>query len=96
MEDKVDIAALAKLARLEVSDEEFAKLEKEIPAILAFVEIIQKADVSSVPEANMLRNVMRADENPHESGKYKEILLKAAPARVGDRIAVKQVISRKK
>ena len=43
-----------------------------------------------------LRNIMRADENPHESGKYTEKLLKAAPARDGDRVAVKQVISRKK
>jgi len=33
----VDIAALAKLARLEVSDAEMVKLETEIPAILAFV-----------------------------------------------------------
>lgn len=91
----VDIRALAKLARLEVSDAEVAKLEKEIPEILKFVEAIQKADVSGVPETKSLRNVMRADENPHETGKYTEALLKAAPARAGDRVAVKQVISRK-
>ena len=91
---KMDIAALAKLARLEVSDAEIAKLEKEIPDILAFVETIQKADVSSEAKSDGLRNVMRADENPHESGKYTEVLLKAAPARVGNRVAVKQVISR--
>ena len=35
---EIDVAALAKLARLEVSAEELAKLEKEIPSILAFVE----------------------------------------------------------
>ena len=107
MSDTVDVAALAKLARLEVSDEEMAKLEKEIPAILEFVEIIQAAsaeasasDKSTAGQAGeptkALRNVMRADENPHESGTYTEKLLEAAPARDGDRIAVKQVISRKK
>ncbi len=96
MTDKVDIAALAKLARLEVSDAEIAKLEKEIPSILAFVDTIQKVDVSLKAKAGGLRNVMRADENPHESGKYTEVLLKAAPARAGNRIAVKQVVSRKK
>ena len=47
MSDQVDIAALAKLARLEVSAEELAKLEEEIPAILHFVETIQKANVSA-------------------------------------------------
>ena len=92
----VDIRALAKLARLEVSDAEMAKLKKEIPEILKFVEAIQKADISGVSEAKHLRNVMRADENPIESGKYTETLLKAAPVREGDRVAVKQVISRKK
>ena len=92
----VDIRALAKLARLEVSDAEVAKLEKELPEILKFVEAIQKADVSGVSEAKNIRNVMRADENPIESGKYTDALLKAAPAREGDRVAVKQVISRKK
>ena len=93
---KMDIAALAKLARLEVSDAEITKLEKEIPDILAFVETIQKADVSTEAKTDGLRNVMRADENPIESGKYTKTLLDAAPAREGDRIAVKQVISRKK
>ena len=92
----VDVAALAKLARLEVSKEELATLEKEIPSILAFVETIQKAASESEHKGEGLRNVMRADENPHESGLYTERLLSAAPARAGDRIAVKQVISRKK
>lgn len=93
---EIDVAALAKLARLEVSAEELAKLEKEIPSILAFVETIQSADVSAAKDDKSLRNVMRADEHPHESGIYTEKLLGAAPAREGDCIAVKQVLSRKK
>lgn len=96
MTDKIDVAALAKLARLEVSDEELAKLEKEIPSILAFVETIQKASVGAEHKGAELHNVMRADENPHESGIYTAKLLSAAPTREGDRVAVKQVISRKK
>lgn len=96
MTDKVDIAALAKLARLEVSVEEMAKLETQLPEILAFVDIIQKANVSTEAKAPALRNVMRADDNAIESGTYTKKILDAAPARDGDRVAVKQVISRKK
>ena len=92
---EVDIGALAKLARLSVSDEELKRLEKEIPDILGFVEIIQGVDVSKVTESKGLRNVMRPDDSPHESGAYTEILLQAAPARDGNRVAVKQVVSRK-
>lgn len=95
MSDKVDIEALAKLARLEVSDAEVAKLGKEIPDILAFVETIERADISKVSELHQLHNVTRADESPHESGIHTEKLLEAAPAREGNRIVVKQVIRRK-
>lgn len=93
---KIDIAALAKLARLEVSDAEIAKLEKEIPDILHFVDTIQKANAGMEAKSPVLRNVMRADEKPIESGTFTETLLKAAPAREGNRVAVKQVISRNK
>lgn len=96
MADKVDIAALATLARLEVSKEELAKLETELPAILAFVEQIQQAQAGDEAKAPVLRNVMRADEQAIETGSYTETLLSAAPSREGDRVAVKQVISRRK
>ncbi len=92
---KVDIRALAALARVDITDAEVAKMETEIPSILKFVETIQKVDVSGAKSDTSLRNVMRADENPHESGVFSETLLKAAPTREGNRIAVKQVITRK-
>ncbi|QQG38230.1 MAG: aspartyl/glutamyl-tRNA amidotransferase subunit C [Candidatus Kaiserbacteria bacterium] len=92
----VDVAALAKLARLDVSDDEISKLKQEIPHILEFVATLQKASAGSDGGETSLRNVMRADENPHESGKYTKVLLEAAPARDGNRVLVKQVVSRKK
>ena len=96
MTQKVDIPALAKLARLEVADEELARLEKEIPAILGFVETIQKVATDAAEQGDGLHNVMREDANPHESGKYTEDLLAAAPATRDNQVVVKQVISRKK
>lgn len=92
---KVNIRALAELARLEVSDAEVAKLEKEIPDILKFVEQIQNVAGELKTTSPELRNVMRADENPHESGVYTERLLDAAPAQKDGRVVVKQVVSRK-
>ncbi len=91
----VDIRALAKLARLDMDDSEVAKLEKEIPAILDFVEAIQGAGVPAGTVSPDVRNVMRDDADAHESGVYSERLLRAAPNKKGERIAVKQVISRK-
>ena len=94
MTDKINVRALAALARLEASDDELAKLEKEIPDILKFVETIQSVSGKETAPSPTLINVMRADENPHEGGIYTEALLKAAPARVGNRIGVRQGISR--
>ncbi len=93
---KIDVRALAALSRVEVSDEEVARLEKELPEIVAFVETIQKADVSAAQADTSLRNVMRDDAHAHESGIYTEELLAAAPRQEKNRIAVNQVVSRKK
>ena len=92
---KVDVKALAELARLEMTDAELAKLEREIPDILKFVETIQGANISAEAKSPQLRNVMRSDEHPHESGIYTERLMKAAPKAENNRVVVKQVISRK-
>lgn len=95
-EVSVDIKTLAKLARVEISDEESARLEKEIPTILKFVETIQKVSGDAPKDVSELRNVMREDGNPHESGVHTQELLQAAPQKKDDRISVQQVISRKK
>jgi len=92
---EVDIRALAKLARVEISDAEVETLEREIPNILAFIDTVQRAVVVPIAESPEHRTVMRSDDTPHEGGMYTETLLDAAPQRVGNRIAVKQVISRK-
>lgn len=94
-EIKVDVRALAQLARMEVADAELEKLEKELPAILSFVETIQKAGISKIERKPLLCNVMREDTEPHESGIYTEKILAQAPAQKDGRLVVKQVISRK-
>ena len=92
---KVDIRALAALARLKVSDEEVVRLEGEIPGILAFVHSI--ANVASAEESRSPehRNVMREDTDAFEPGKFTEALLSAAPGRSKNRVTVKQVLKRK-
>lgn len=94
-DSSVDVRALAKLARLDVTDEEVATLEKEIPSILGFVDTIQKAAVSDAVLQPELRNVLREDTDQIQSGTHTEVLLEAAPTRVGQHVAVKQVITRK-
>ncbi len=91
-EPHIDVAALAKLARLDVSPEELSRLEKEIPKILAFVETIQTVSGEVTPEIPEVRNVMREDVDPHESGIHTEVLLAAAPASEDGHLVVKKVL----
>ncbi len=91
----VDIAALAALARIDIPKEEEQSLAREIPAILSFVEEVQKvaAKLPDHPEAGAHRNVMREDTGAHEAYAYTEDILSAAPSREGDYIKVRQVIT---
>ncbi len=96
MAQEVNIVALAKLARLEISSEEVSKLEREIPPILSFIDTIQRASADAQSGDPELRNVMRDDDHPDESGIYTEDLLQDAPEKKDNKIVVKQVVSRKK
>jgi aspartyl-tRNA(Asn)/glutamyl-tRNA(Gln) amidotransferase subunit C len=92
--EDVNIKTLARLARLNVTDEEVAQFENEIPEILSFVDSIKKAGEGSNNKISKHRNIMREDKDPHESGIHTDDLLDAAPKTEGKRIKVKQVIKR--
>jgi len=91
--DEIGVEKLAKLARLKLSAEEKQKFAKEIGAILEYVGQIKEAGAEAgerkIPE---LRNVMRADENPHESGIHTEDLLNSAPERDGGYLKVEKIL----
>jgi len=90
---EVDIAKLADLARLDVSEEEMQELEREIPKILAFVEQVAQVSDADTKHVGTLYNVMREDENPHAGGAYTDEMLAAAPKTRDNSIVVRKIIS---
>ncbi len=89
---KEDLDKLAKLSRLSLTDEEKEKLALEFDSILSYVSEIEKVSVGErVLEAGLLRNVMREDGEPHESGLYTEAILNNAPDTEDGYLKVKQV-----
>lgn len=89
---KEDLDKLAKLSRLALTDEEKEKLASEFDSILGYVSEIEKVSVGErVLEAGPLRNVMREDGEPHESGLYTEAILNNAPDTEDGYLKVKQV-----
>ena len=93
--DKSEVSRLAKLARIEIGDEETENLSHEFDAILNYFGEVK--DVASEQHTNKLEyvglsNVMREDGEPHESGMYTEKILNEVPSREGNYIKVKKIL----
>jgi aspartyl-tRNA(Asn)/glutamyl-tRNA(Gln) amidotransferase subunit C len=87
-----DIKHLADLSRMEISDEEIAKLTGEIDSILGYVGQIMNTTGDMKREVPLLRNVMREDEPQNKTGEYTEGILQNAPAREGNYLKVKKIL----
>lgn len=87
-----EVENLAKLARIKLPEGEKESLAKEIDAILGYVDQIKKAtvDIDYTPTAGVIHNVFRDDVI--EKSEARDAILKQAPDRVGDYIAVKKII----
>lgn len=92
---KEEIEKMARLARLSAEEDEIMRFSGEVAAVLDYVAAVQevKTDLSDGPVVGKVFNVMRADGQPHDSGKYTKELLAAAPSREGNFVKVKKVIS---
>ena len=89
-----DILKLAKLSRLQLSEDEIKQFTEEIGSILHYVEQLQSVDLSGYEPTSQvtgLVNVMRHDE-VKDYGPSPADLLKNAPATEKGLIKVKRVI----
>lgn len=91
--DLETVEKLAQLARIDISEGEKEELLKDLQGILGYIDQVQAVSVDmGEREAGELRNVMREDVNPHESGVYTENILTSAPATENGYVKVKQIL----
>lgn len=90
-----EVKKLAALVRLKIDDADLEKFTREFDAILGYIGQLEKLDLplGAAAEKPAVRNVMRVDETPHEAGTYTEKLASEFPAREGDALVVKQIIT---
>ncbi|HUP26287.1 MAG TPA: Asp-tRNA(Asn)/Glu-tRNA(Gln) amidotransferase subunit GatC [Candidatus Limnocylindrales bacterium] len=89
-----DVLKLARLARLDLTDEEVEQFAAEISSILGYVEQLQSVDVTGVEptyQVSGLANVMRPDVEI-DYGVSPADLLKNAPATERGHIKVKRML----
>ncbi len=94
MATRDDVRKLAALARIKIDDAQLGKFTGEFDAVLAYVGQLGKLALPEGKRAKQaLRNVMREDGEPHAAGTYTEKLVEQFPAREGNALSVKQIIS---
>lgn len=91
---EIDIRYVAKLARIELTEEEVARFGAQLSALLEHVNALGELDVASVAATAQVvesRNVMREDEP--RLCLDQEVVLDEAPHRQGSFIRVPRILA---
>ena len=90
-----EVKKLAALSRISIDDAELEAFTREFDAILGYIGQLEKLDVSGVDVGATppLYNVMREDVEPYAPGTFTDRLVAQFPAREGNALQVKQIIS---
>ena len=89
-----DVLKLARLARLDLTEEEIELYQKELSTILAYVaqlDDVDVADLAPTSQVTGLKNVMR-DDVVQDYGVSAKELLRLAPRSQDDHIQVNRMI----
>ena len=91
-----DLKRLAKLCRIECTDEELKNLTQDLTKILAYVELLQEVDTADlVPYSHMAEQAFFSlREDVDKSSLPREVFLSNAPDHVGGMIRVPPVIKK--
>jgi aspartyl-tRNA(Asn)/glutamyl-tRNA(Gln) amidotransferase subunit C len=92
---KKEVDYVARLARLELGEEEKEKYAAQLESILEYIDQLNKVDTKDVPPTSHvlpLSNVWRRDEHRPATPETREMLLGNAPEREDDFFKVKKVI----
>jgi aspartyl-tRNA(Asn)/glutamyl-tRNA(Gln) amidotransferase subunit C len=92
-----DVLKLAKLSRLQLSDEEIAQYQEELSAILGYVQQLDGVDVNGLKPTYQVTGLTSADENATREDEITEQvsqkeLLKNVPKTKDGHIEVKRMI----
>ena len=94
MISKQQVEHMAKLARIELTEKEKKKFQKELSSILDYVEKLNKVntkDIESIKQITGLKDVMRSDTVVKRQDTRNK-LLKQAPKRKQDYFKVPKIL----
>ena len=94
--NREDIAHLATLARIELTEKELKDLEIELSTIFSYVSVVSDiaADGSDgAPQVGARHNIFRADEVTNSADEFTHDLIAEMPQSEGRYLKVKKILS---
>lgn len=95
MLSKEEVKKIAKLARIDLTEAEVEKFQKEISSVLDYVENLKEVDISGIKPMShsiQLDNVAREDESTEASKALNDKLLSSYPETKDGHLKVKQIL----
>jgi aspartyl/glutamyl-tRNA(Asn/Gln) amidotransferase C subunit len=96
MISREQVEHIAELARLELSEKEIEKMQKDLAEILDYIDMLGEVDINNVEPTSHsvpLYNVMRGDVVEQETSETIEVMISQAPQKENNYIKVKEVLS---
>jgi len=92
MISKDEVKHIAKLARLELTEKEVEKMQKDLSAILDYFAVLKKAPKIQVKTSKAGKNVLRKDEAVAKPASLANNLVAQAPDKKDGYIKVKAIL----
>ncbi len=95
MISKEEVKHIAKLARLELKDDEIVKMQKDLSSILDYFKIIQNLKIKMQNDnlkSEIKKNITRNDEVLEKKSSLRNNLIASAPDKKDDYIKVKSIL----
>lgn len=91
-----DVAQLARLARIQLTEAELAQLGEELASIVTYVSAVGAIvgdSETTAPQVGAVHNVFRADVVTNQPDQYTEDVLAEMPETSGRYLLVKKILS---
>lgn len=89
---KEQVSHIAKLARLELTEKEIEKMQKELSAILDYFDLLKKAPKPEVKQKTSFSNSHLRKDEAISSHDIRDKLIAAFPEKKDDYIKVKAIL----
>lgn len=96
MLNREQVIHIANLARLDLTEQEIEKMQRDLAGILDYIDQLNKVDVLGVDLSKtefVLQNVLRDDTPISQSPEIVEKMLAQAPTREANHIKVKEILT---